>query len=147
VVGSCEHGTELLVSIIRGIYWQAEELPASQDRPCSIELPTRYDRTTHLRMLCVSTHVWCAVGVRFCSCEFATTSDPCPTFMAVVAQPGFSAGVAHATAMQRDTCSKNIYSIRFLSPVHSVALRTFWNGRYCASVRNLRLNPTPRTKK
>jgi hypothetical protein len=95
---------------------------------------------------CVSTLVWCAVGARFWSCEFVTTSDPCPTLHGC-SRPGYSTGVAHATAKQRYTCSKNIYYFRSRSLVHYVALRTFWNERCCASVRNPRLNSAPWTKK
>ena len=178
MVGSCEHGTELLVSIIRGIYWQAEKLLASQERSCPIELElvwnlvahgdaregkwrgnwrmewvdyshatserglssitqadahtsaassrlnwrphrfkwtcpfrgktksgfcacaitfrTSYTNTIRLdhasaHACCVSTHVWCAVGARFWSYEFATTSDPCPTLHGC-SRPGCSAG-------------------------------------------------------
>jgi hypothetical protein len=70
-------------------YWQAEELLASHERSCSIELRTRYDPTAHV--WCVSTHVWCAVVARLSSCEFATTSDPCSTLHGC-SRPGFSAG-------------------------------------------------------
>jgi hypothetical protein len=50
VAGSREHGNEPLVSIIRVIYWEAEELLASKEKSCSIELSTRYNWTTHLRV-------------------------------------------------------------------------------------------------